>query len=114
MLAVSSPRAITSVALVLLSIFVLSGRYLPGTKYQQTRGKTMTGPLKMITVTPKAKHTATVIFMHVRCHRILSASSSDTTLTQGLGDTGYGWKPVADQLSRDSSFQHIKWVLPHA
>ena len=36
------------------------------------------------------------------------------TFAQGLGDSGYGWKPVADQLSRDPSFQHVKWVLPHA
>lgn len=33
---------------------------------------------------------------------------------QGLGDTGLGWKPVADMFSRDKSLQHIKWVLPHA
>jgi len=56
----------------------------------------MATPLKFLTVPPKGNHTATVIFMH------------------GLGDSGYGWKPVADQLSRDPSFQHIKWVLPNA
>ncbi|KAF9651266.1 Phospholipase/carboxylesterase [Thelephora ganbajun] len=56
----------------------------------------MASSLKVLTVPAKAKHTATVIFMH------------------GLGDSGYGWKPVADQISRDSSFHHIKWVLPHA
>jgi len=56
----------------------------------------MANPLKTLVVPPKGKHTATVIFMH------------------GLGDSGYGWKPVADQLARDPSFQHIKWVLPHA
>jgi len=56
----------------------------------------MASSLKMVTVPPKGAHTATVIFLH------------------GLGDTGYGWKPVADQLSRDPSFQHVKWVLPHA
>ncbi|KAL4062862.1 Phospholipase/carboxylesterase/thioesterase [Scleroderma yunnanense] len=39
-------------------------------------------------------HTATVIFVH------------------GLGDTGYGWKPVADMLSR--AMPHVKWILPHA
>ncbi|KAF9780322.1 Phospholipase/carboxylesterase [Thelephora terrestris] len=56
----------------------------------------MATSMKLLVVPPKGNHTATVIFMH------------------GLGDSGYGWKPVADQLSRDSSFQHIKWVLPHA
>ncbi|KAF5392921.1 hypothetical protein D9757_001195 [Collybiopsis confluens] len=48
-------------------------------------------------VTPAAKkHTATVIFVH------------------GLGDTGHGWKPVADMFQRESSLGHIKWVLPHS
>jgi len=56
----------------------------------------MASSLKMITVVPKGRHTATVIFMH------------------GLGDSGYGWKPVAEQISRRSEFQHIKWILPHA
>ncbi|KIM57370.1 hypothetical protein SCLCIDRAFT_1219419 [Scleroderma citrinum Foug A] len=41
-----------------------------------------------------AKHTATVIFVH------------------GLGDTGYGWKFVADMLS--PAMPHVKWILPHA
>lgn len=41
-----------------------------------------------------AKHTATVIFVH------------------GLGDTGYGWKSVADMLSPE--MPHVKWILPHA
>jgi len=56
----------------------------------------MASSLKTLIVPPKGKHSATVIFMH------------------GLGDSGYGWSPVADQLSRDPGFQHIKWVLPHA
>jgi len=56
----------------------------------------MASSLKMISLPAKGKHTATVIFIH------------------GLGDSGYGWKPVADQLGRDQAFQHIKWVLPHA
>ncbi|KAH7926769.1 Phospholipase/carboxylesterase [Leucogyrophana mollusca] len=51
-------------------------------------------PLKFLTVAPTAKHTATVIFMH------------------GLGDSGYGWKPVADMFSPD--LRHVKWILPHA
>ncbi|KAF4572502.1 hypothetical protein EYR36_007009 [Pleurotus pulmonarius] len=33
---------------------------------------------------------------------------------EGLGDTGYGWEPVADDASSDSALQHIKWILPHA
>lgn len=56
----------------------------------------MASSLKTLIVPPGGKHTATVIFMH------------------GLGDSGYGWKPVADQLSRDQGLQHVKWVLPHA
>jgi pimeloyl-ACP methyl ester carboxylesterase len=34
--------------------------------------------LKLLTVSPAIKHSATVIFVH------------------GLGDSGHGWKPVAD------------------
>ena len=33
---------------------------------------------------------------------------------QGLGDSGYGWQPVAQMFSRDPSLHHVKWVLPHA
>jgi hypothetical protein len=33
---------------------------------------------------------------------------------QGLGDSGQGWKPVADQLKIDPDIKHVKWVLPHA
>ncbi|KAH9939253.1 Phospholipase/carboxylesterase [Epithele typhae] len=53
-------------------------------------------PLKFLTVAPLAKHTATVIFVH------------------GLGDSGHGWKPVADMFAREPSLQHVKWILPHA
>ncbi|KAJ7437077.1 Phospholipase/carboxylesterase/thioesterase [Mycena galericulata] len=51
-------------------------------------------PLKFITVPALAKHTATVIFVH------------------GLGDSGSGWKPVADMFKSD--LPHVKWVLPHS
>ncbi|KAJ7118590.1 Phospholipase/Carboxylesterase-domain-containing protein [Mycena crocata] len=51
-------------------------------------------PLKFIAVPALAKHTATVIFVH------------------GLGDTGAGWKPVADMFKSD--LPHVKWVLPHS
>ncbi|OCH94523.1 Phospholipase/carboxylesterase [Obba rivulosa] len=53
-------------------------------------------PLKFISVAPLKKHTATVIFVH------------------GLGDSGHGWKPVADMFKRDPGLSHVKWVLPHA
>lgn len=53
-------------------------------------------PLKFLTVAARAKHTATVIFVH------------------GLGDSGYGWQPVATMLGSSPSLKHIKWVLPHA
>jgi len=52
--------------------------------------------LKFLTVAPRAKHTATVIFIH------------------GLGDSGHGWKPVADMWAKDPALQHIKFILPHA
>ncbi|KAI0784856.1 Phospholipase/carboxylesterase [Abortiporus biennis] len=53
-------------------------------------------PLKFITIAAKRKHTATVIFVH------------------GLGDSGYGWAPVAQMYGSDPKLQHVKWVLPHA
>ncbi|KDQ64133.1 hypothetical protein JAAARDRAFT_27753 [Jaapia argillacea MUCL 33604] len=53
-------------------------------------------PLKFLTVSPRSKHTATVIFVH------------------GLGDTGHGWKPVADMFRTDPGLSHVKWVLPHS
>ena len=85
MLGVSLPQAIISVALVLLSILVISGRYSSHTKYQQTQGENVANPLKMITIPAKGKHTATVIFLHVRRHRVPSASSSDTNFCTGIG-----------------------------
>ncbi|KAJ6560396.1 Phospholipase/carboxylesterase/thioesterase [Mycena capillaripes] len=51
-------------------------------------------PLKFIAVPALTRHTATVIFVH------------------GLGDTGNGWKPVADMFKRE--LPHVKWVLPHS
>ncbi|KAG5648792.1 hypothetical protein DXG03_000141 [Asterophora parasitica] len=52
--------------------------------------------LKFLTVSPTSKHTATVIFVH------------------GLGDTGHGWKPVADMFRTDPALAHVKWILPHS
>ncbi|GLB34114.1 putative phospholipase/Carboxylesterase [Lyophyllum shimeji] len=55
-----------------------------------------TAPLKFLSVSPIGKHTATVIFIH------------------GLGDTGHGWKPVADMFRNEPGLRHIKWILPHS
>jgi len=52
--------------------------------------------LKFLVVPPCGKHTATVIFVH------------------GLGDTGAGWKPIADMFKNDDGLSQVKWVLPHA
>ncbi|KAI0832828.1 Phospholipase/carboxylesterase [Trametes gibbosa] len=54
----------------------------------------MAAALKVLTVAPRAKHTATIIFVH------------------GLGDTGFGWKPVADMFATE--LPYVKWILPHA
>ncbi|KAF8514807.1 Phospholipase/carboxylesterase [Hysterangium stoloniferum] len=53
-------------------------------------------PLKYLVVSPRVKHSATVIFLH------------------GLGDSGAGWEPVARMLQADAGLGHVKWVLPHA
>ncbi|KAJ3013930.1 hypothetical protein NUW54_g1445 [Trametes sanguinea] len=89
---------------LILSILVLLAAYLrwPWASSTNQRRATaspqastdMAAALKVLTVTPRAKHTATIIFVH------------------GLGDTGYGWKPVADMFAAE--MQHVKWVLPHA
>ncbi|KAI0784853.1 Phospholipase/carboxylesterase [Abortiporus biennis] len=52
--------------------------------------------LSYASVAARTKHTATVIFVH------------------GLGDSGYGWQPVADMFSQDPALNHVKWILPHA
>lgn len=77
MLGVSLPRAAISVTFVLLCILVISGHYPSGTRYQQTQGETMASALKSVTVPAKGPHTATVIFMHVRRHRVQSAPTPD-------------------------------------
>ncbi|KAF9559172.1 Phospholipase/carboxylesterase [Agrocybe pediades] len=56
----------------------------------------MVAALKYLVVPAAVKQTATVIFIH------------------GLGDSGLGWKPVADMFRRDPALAHVKWVLPHA
>ncbi|KAF9266263.1 Phospholipase/carboxylesterase [Marasmius fiardii PR-910] len=56
----------------------------------------MASALQYLAVPAVRKHTATVIFVH------------------GLGDSGHGWKPVADMFASESSLAHVKWVLPHA
>ncbi|KAJ1740383.1 hypothetical protein LPJ68_003825 [Coemansia sp. RSA 1086] len=50
--------------------------------------------LNKLVVRATSAHTATVIFIH------------------GLGDSGAGWQPVAQILSR--TLPHVKFVLPHA
>ncbi|KAJ2727053.1 hypothetical protein GGI07_000171 [Coemansia sp. Benny D115] len=45
-------------------------------------------------VKARGTHTASIIFLH------------------GLGDSGYGWKPMADSLS--PQLPHVKFVLPNA
>ena len=50
--------------------------------------------LQYLTVPAKVKQTASMILVH------------------GLGDSGYGWKPVAELLS--AKLPHVKFILPHA
>lgn len=87
MFGVSLPRAIICAsALVLFSILTISGRYdTSRPRYQQNLAEAMASSLKFITVPPKAKHTATVIFMHVRLHRVPLASFFDAKFRAGIG-----------------------------
>jgi hypothetical protein len=86
MFGVRSPLAIIYVALVFLSTLTISGRYLSGARYQQNPTEEMATALKFLTLPPKGKHTATVIFMHVRRRCALrTTSSSDSDFRAGTG-----------------------------
>ncbi|KAJ2457747.1 hypothetical protein GGF42_002494 [Coemansia sp. RSA 2424] len=50
--------------------------------------------LQSVVIRARSTHTASVIFIH------------------GLGDSGHGWAPVAQQLARTQP--HVKFILPHA
>ncbi|KAJ2884325.1 hypothetical protein IWW38_005440 [Coemansia aciculifera] len=50
--------------------------------------------LQSVILKARGTHTASVIFIH------------------GLGDSGHGWAPVAQQLARTQP--HVKFILPHA
>ncbi|KAK9462356.1 Phospholipase/carboxylesterase/thioesterase [Lipomyces oligophaga] len=49
-----------------------------------------------VTVAAVREHTATVIFMH------------------GLGDSGNGWRFLADECRRMRAFDHVKFIFPNA
>ncbi|OCH89463.1 Phospholipase/carboxylesterase [Obba rivulosa] len=88
-----------SLALVLLGLVYKNVLQRPFTQGDHSSIlPTMTTPelLEFISVEPLQKHTATIIFVH------------------GLGDSGYGWRPVAEMLKTEPGLQHIKWILPHA
>jgi len=80
--------------------------------------------VKCLTIPAKAKHTATVVFVHVSISvyvghilknvLLIISSFSSLQRLQGLGDTGYGWQPVADMFKVDPDLAHVKWVLPHS
>jgi pimeloyl-ACP methyl ester carboxylesterase len=67
----------STVRLVVVAVLTLLLALLP---YRGRSAVEMSAPalLKAVTISPAAKHTATVIFVH------------------GLGDSGHGWKPVGD------------------
>ena len=69
-------------------------------------------PLKYLTVAARAKHTATVIYLHVSHARRIGTRIID--IVQGLGDSGHGWQPVATMFGSDPALKHVKWILPHA
>ncbi|KAI8393972.1 Phospholipase/carboxylesterase/thioesterase [Radiomyces spectabilis] len=54
----------------------------------------MSGVLTSVVIGAKAKHTATVVWLH------------------GLGDSGAGWSFLAEELS--PLFPFVKWILPNA
>lgn len=70
--------------------------------------------LKSIVLSPSAKHTATVIFLHVSSIPLCTQDVYLSRLTQGLGDTGHGWSEPVSGFRSDPGLSHVKWVLPHA
>ncbi|KAF5387949.1 hypothetical protein D9615_000666 [Tricholomella constricta] len=94
-----SGRARTAVTLAgILTVLCLILRKTPARYLPHLPSYTMaaSAALKFLTVPATSKHTATVIFVH------------------GLGDTGHGWKPVADMFRTDPALAHVKWILPHS
>jgi len=53
-------------------------------------------PAEPLVISAREDHSATIVFLH------------------GLGDSGLGWKPLADLFSANNALRHIKWILPHA
>ena len=74
----------------------------------------MSVALKSLVINPAAKHTATVIFLHVCSISLCTTDIFSSVGYQGLGDTGYGWEDPLSNFGRDPGLSHVKWVLPHA
>lgn len=55
-----------------------------------------TSSMSAVTVPALKKHTATVIFMH------------------GLGDSGNGWRFLAEEYRKLKVLDHVKFVFPNA
>ncbi|KAG8745547.1 hypothetical protein FRC10_007725 [Ceratobasidium sp. 414] len=65
-------------------------QFRAGSKHSKLNMASAATALKFITIPPRAHHTATIIFSH------------------GLGDSGEGWRPVAQMLA--SQHPHVKSV----
>jgi hypothetical protein len=74
----------------------------------------MSVALKSLVINPAAKHTATVIFLHVCSTSLCIIDIFSSVDYQGLGDTGYGWEDPMSTFGHDTSLSHVKWILPHA
>lgn len=85
MFGVRPTRAIIYATLAFLSTLTISGRHLLSARYQQSLAEKMATALKLLTVPSKGSHTATVIFMHVRHHSVISTFSPDTDFLAGTG-----------------------------
>lgn len=117
-------RLLKSRLLAMNSLATLStnmgSRYAPGT------------PLRMLTIEPTAKHTATVVFFHgfgdtgaknAARERIVPMPPLDSYLFYHLPILesksiahfpieGMGWEFLADAIA--PHMPHVKWILPHA
>lgn len=87
-------------------------RHLPFKPLQLTPfislGKMTPGPSPLV-LAPSAKHTATVIFLHVRIRHLVFPIAH---ARQGLGQSASDWLPVVDTIKY--TLPHVKWVLPNA
>jgi hypothetical protein len=99
----SPKKALSPLRYVSVLLLVCVGPWNPAFAATYSPVSSASDPINMATArakpllfAAKAKHTATVIFLH------------------GLGDTGFGWSSAVEGWIRRNRLDEVKFVLPHA